>query len=132
MKPFFGKVRQSVKIYLNQNLGITRFLENSFRATLSSKMNILSVWKAIFLFFGNISSDEVETTFWENEAKRSKLSKSKFGHRKLLRKWVWSYLKLKNECSEHLKRAFFIFLQIFEWLSWTHFLGKWGKVLKSF
>ena len=30
---------------------------------------------------------EVETVFRENEAKRSIIFKSKFGHRKLLRKW---------------------------------------------
>ena len=46
------------------------------------------------------------TVFWENEAKRSTVFKSKFGHWKLLRKWFWSYLELKNECSEHSKRAF--------------------------
>ena len=59
-------------------------------------------------------SNEVETLFWESEAKRSKLLKSKFDHRKLLRKWFRRYLELKNECSELLKRAILNFLEIFE------------------
>ena len=42
--------------------------------------------KVIFQIFFRFLSDEVETIFWESKAKRSKLFKSKFGHRKLLRK----------------------------------------------
>ena len=52
---------------------------------------------------------EVETVFWESEAKRSKLFKSKFSHRKLLRKCFQSYLEVKSECSERLKKIFFSF-----------------------
>ena len=132
LKSLSGKVKQILQSYLNQNLVIERLLENSFEATLKSKTNVVSIWKGRFWIFCKFWSDEVETILRKSEPKRSKLFKSKFGHRKLLRKWVWSYLKLKNECSEHLKRAFFISFQIFEWRSWTHFLGKWGKVLKSF
>ena len=132
VKSFAGKVRKSVQDCLNQNLAIGRFLENGFEATLSSKTNVLSVWKVHFSVFSKFLSDEVETIFWESEAKHSKLFKSKFGHRKLLRKWFWSYLELKNECCERLKRAFFSFLQVFEWRSWNHFLGKWGKVFQTF
>ena len=73
LRAFSGKVRQSAKIYLNQNLGIRTLLENN----------------------------------------------------------LWTNVELKNECCEPLKRAFFSFLQIFEWRSWNHFLGKWSKVLKS-
>ena len=65
--------------------------------------------KTIFLCFCKYLSDEVEGIFCESETKYSKLFKSKFGHRKLLRKWFWSYLELKNECSERLKRAFQLF-----------------------
>ena len=68
----------------------------------------------------------------KSEEKYQKLSQSKFGHRKLLRKWFWSYCELKNECSERLKRAFFSFLQIFEWWSWNHFLGKRDSASKTF
>ena len=121
LKPSSGKVKQSIQNYLNQNLVIESFLENGFEATLSWKTNVVSVWKEHFSVFCKFLSDEVKTTFWENEAKGSKLFKSKFGHRKLLRKWFWSYFELKNECCDCLKRAFFSFLQIFEWRSWNHF-----------
>ena len=174
LKPFYGKVRQSAQNYLNQNLVIGSFLENGFEATLSSKINVVTVWKEHFSVFCKFLSDEVETIFcgsdtkrsklfkskfghrkllsvwkehfsvfckflghevetifWESEAKRSKLFKSKHGHRKLLSKRFWSYLELKSECCERLKRAFFSFLQIFGWRSWNHFMGKWGKVLKT-
>ena len=132
LKPFSGKVRQSVQNYLNQNLVIGSFLENGFEATLSSKANVVSVWKGHFSVFWKFLSDEVETVFWESEAMRPNLFKSKFGHRKLPRKWFWSYLQLKNECSERLKKAFCSFSQIFEWRSWNRFAEKWGKVFKTF
>ena len=69
LKPFPGKVRQSVQNYLNQNLAIRSFLENSFQATWSPKRNVLSIWKGHFPVFCKFLSDEVETVFWENEAK---------------------------------------------------------------
>ena len=131
LKPFSGKVRQSVQNYLNQNSVVGSLLENGFEATLSSKTNVLSVWSEHFSVFCKFLSDEVETIFWESEAKCSKLFKSIFGHRKLLRKPFWSYVELKNECCERLKRAFFSFLQVFGWRSWNHFLGKWGKAFKT-
>ena len=53
--------------------------------------------------------DEVETISWESEAKYPKLFKSKLGHRKLLRKWFWSCVELRSECSERLKKTFFSF-----------------------
>ena len=94
LKPFSEKVIQSVQNFSNQNLVISSFLENGFGATLSSKTKVLSVWKKHFSFLGKFLSDEVETVFWESEAKRSKLFKSKFGPRKLLRKWFWRNLEL--------------------------------------
>ena len=51
LKPFFGKVRQRVQSYLNQNVVIGSFLENGFWATLSWKTNVLKVWKGHFSFF---------------------------------------------------------------------------------
>ena len=132
LKPFSGKVRQSVQNYSNQNMVIGSFLVNGFEATLSWKANVVSVWKEHFSVFCKYLGDEVETILWESEAKCSKLFKSKFGHRKLLRKWFWSYFELKNECCDCLKRAFFSFLQIFEWRSWNHFLGKRGNAAKTF
>ena len=132
LKPFSGKVRQIVQNYLDQNLVIGSFLENGFEATLSSKTNVLSVWKEHFSVFCKFLSDEVETIFWESEAEYWNLLKSEFGHIKLLRKCLWSYIELENECSEGLKRAFFSFLQIFEWRSWNRFLGKRGNAAKTF
>ena len=131
LKPFYGKVRQSVKDYLNQNMVIGSFLENGFEATFSSKANILSVWKEQFSVFCWFLSHEIETILWESETKHSKLFKSKFGHRKLLRKWFWSYLELKNECCQCFKRAFFNFLETFEWQSWNHFVKKWARAFKT-
>ena len=69
--------------------------------------------KNILQIFAKFLSDEVETIFSKSKAKRSKLFKEQFGHSKLLRKWFWSYLELKNECSEHLKKTFCKFLQNF-------------------
>ena len=132
LKPFSGKVRQSVQNYLNQNLVIGSFLENGFGPTLSAKTNVLSVWKGHFSVLCKSLSDEVETVFYESKAERSKLFKSKFGHRKRLRKWFWSYLELKNECSKRLKREFFSFLQIFDRRRWNRFLGKWDNAAKTF
>ena len=62
------------------------FLENGLEATLSSKMNVLTLSKEHFSVFCTFLSNEVETIFWESEAKDSRLFKSKFGQRKLLRK----------------------------------------------
>ena len=131
LKPFSGKVRQSVQNYLNQNSVVGNSLENGFEATLSSKTNVLSLWKKHFAIFWKCLSDEVETIFRESEAKRSKLFKSKFGRRKFLRKWFWSYLELESECSERLKKPYFSFLQIFEWQSWNCFLEKGGKTFDT-
>ena len=130
VKPFSGKVRQSILNYLNLILLIWSFLENSFGAILSSKTNVLTVWKEHFSFFCKHLSDEVETILWESEAKHSKLFRSNFRYMGHLTKWFWGNFQLKNEWSECLKRAFFTFLQTFEWRSWKHFLVKWGKALK--
>ena len=51
LKPFSEKMRQSNQNYLNQKLIIWTFLENGFEATLSSKVNILGVWKGQFSIF---------------------------------------------------------------------------------
>ena len=121
LKPFSGKVRQRVQNYLNWNLGVGSFLENGFEATLISKANVLSLWKNHISAFCKVLSDEVKTPFWKKEAKRSTLFKSKFNHKKILRKWFWSYQKLENEYFEGLKRVFLSFLQSFEWRSWNRF-----------
>ena len=136
LKMFLGKAMQSIQNCKKSKLDLESILENGFEATLrakadvqnlwvmklklltvSSKANVLHVWKGNFSVFWKFLIDEVETVFWETEAKRSKLFKSKFGHRELVKKWFWSYLELKNEWFEHLKMALFSFLRIFEWRS---------------
>ena len=87
LKPFSGKVKESIQSYFNQNLVIRSYLENGFEATVSSKRNIVSLWKGHFTVSCKFLRDEVEITFSESEAKRPNLFKSKFGHRKVLRKW---------------------------------------------
>ena len=106
--PLSGKVRQDIKKCLNQNLVIRSFLENGFDATLSSEKNVLSIWKGNFSDFYKFLSDENETVFWECETKPSKF---KVGHKKLFKKRFWIDLEIKNECSKHLKREVFRFLQ---------------------
>ena len=68
LKPFSEKLRQSVQNYLHQNLIRGRFLENGFEATLSSKTNVLSVWKGHFSVLWKFLSDEIESIFWKSEA----------------------------------------------------------------
>ena len=110
---FWEKVRQSVQSYLNQHLVIGRFLENDFGATLRSKTSVVSVWKAHCSVFWRFLSDKFGTILWESEGKRSRLFKSDFRYRKLVRKWFWSYLEFKSGCSERLKRAFLRFFKNF-------------------
>ena len=100
-------------MYLNQTLVISNFLGNGFQATLRWKTNVLKIWKGHFSFFCKFLHDDTETVFWEYEVKPSKVFKSQFGHKQLLRKLFSSYLELKNECSKGLKRAFFIFFAYF-------------------
>ena len=109
LKPFPGKVSQTVQNYFNQTLVIGNFLENGFQATLSWKANVLSAYKCHFSVFSKALRDKIPTFFSKPERKRSELSKSKLAHMNLLEKWFWSYLELKKECCERLKRSFFSF-----------------------
>ena len=131
LKQFSWKLRENVRSYLDQKLIKGSFLENGFEGILSSKTNVPSVWKRHFSVFCKFLSNKVETVFWESEAKQSKLFKSKIDHMNFLRKWFWSYLELKSECSELLKRAFFSFFTKFVWRSWNSFLGNWGKTCEA-
>ena len=131
LKQFSWKLRENVRSYLDQKLIKGSFLENGFEGILSSKTNVPSVWKRHFSVFCKFLSDKVEIVFWENEAKQSKLFKSKTDHMNFLRKWFWSYLELKSEYSGCLKRAIFNFLEIFEWHRRHRFLGKWGKAFRT-
>ena len=68
LKPFSGKVKESIQSYFNQNLVIRSYLENGFEATVSSKRNIVSLWKGHFTVSCKFLRDEVEITFSESEA----------------------------------------------------------------
>ena len=131
LRPFSGRVRQSIQNCLDPYLVIGRFLENGFEPTLSSITNALRVWKGYFSVFCKVLSDEVETIFRKSESKRTKLFKSKFGHKNFLRKWFGSTLSSKTNIVSVWKEHFPFFFHMFEWRSWDCFLGKWGKVLKS-
>ena len=111
---FLQKWGKGVKAILNQNLVIESFLVICFEATLRSKTNITSVWKWHFSFYSKCLNDEIETVFWESEAKHWKLFQSKDSDREHFRKWFWSYLEVKNEYSKTFEMTFFIFLQFFE------------------
>ena len=88
-----------------------QFLEKGFGASLSSRIDIAWVWNKHFLLFYKFLIGKVETIFWESKEKCSKLFKSKFGHRKLHRKLLWSDLEIKIECPEHMKMSIFSFVQ---------------------
>ena len=105
-------MRQGVQNYLNSKSVIGCILENGCEAILSSKPIVLSVWKGHFSVSCEFLSDEVETIFRETETRNQKLLKSKFGHRKLIRKLFCSSLELKNECSEPLKKTLLSFCEV--------------------
>ena len=131
LQPFAEKVSKSVQNYWNQSLIIGRLLENGFEAISSSKRNVVSIWKGQFSVFSKVFSDKVESSFWVSELKRSKLFKSKFGHRKLRRNRFWSNFELKNECSKHSKKSFFSFLLILSDEVEKNFLEKWRKAFEA-
>ena len=54
LKPFSGKVRQSVQNYLNQNSVVGSLLENGFEATWARKRMFWAFEKTIFQFFANV------------------------------------------------------------------------------
>ena len=112
LKPFSEKVKQSVQNNLNQNLVIARFLEKCFEAILSAKTNVLTFGKMIFSVSCKSFNEDVERIFWESVAKHSELFKSRYGDMKLLRQLLCSYLDLKNECFERLKKTFSVFRKI--------------------
>ena len=131
-KPLPGQVRQSAKNSLNQNLVIKSFWENCFEATLRTKANVLSVWKANFSVFYKFMSNKLETIFRESDAKRSKIFKLKFDHRKVLSVSVfykflsdkietifresdakrWKPFKLKFYLRKLIRKWFWIYLEL--------------------
>ena len=131
VETILGKDTQSVQNYLNQNMGIRTFLENGFRATLSSNSIVGGVWKKFLQLF---------VSFWVT---KFKLFSGKLRQRvqDYLNQClvIWSFLQnafgatlsSKTNVLIARKKALFSFLQIFWWQSWDRFLEKWGKELKS-
>ena len=102
---------------------IRSFLKSGFQATLTSKMNVLGIWKEHFSVFCKFLSDEVETVFWESGAKPSKLFKSKFGQWKDLTKIFSKFLELKTNVLTIWKSNFEFFANL--WMAKLEaFFGK--------
>ena len=94
---------------LEWKFGQRKYHRKCFSSYLELKNQCCKVWKEHFSVFCWFLSDEFETIFWKSEGKNSKLFQSKFSHKKLLRKWFWSYLELRKECCEPVERAFYSF-----------------------
>ena len=127
---FWEKDAKHYRLFKSK-FGLGKLLTKWFWSYLELKSECSEHLKKAFFSFFKFLSDIVEIIFLESKAKHSKLLKSKFGGRKLLRKWLRSYLELENKCSVRSKRALFNFLQISEWWSRKYFLGKYGLVFKS-
>ena len=103
-----------------------------FWSYLELKNECSELWKWHFSIFCKFLGDEVKTIFWESEAKRWKLFKRKFNRCKFFRKWFWSYIDLKNECSEPWNWHFSVFLRFFGWQTWNRSLAKQDITFKKF
>ena len=112
---FSGKVRQSAQNNLNQNLVIGNVLENSFEATLSSKRNVLSLWKGHFSVSYKLLMDEVETIYCEKvrESTQNFLNQY-FVIGRFLENSFEATFSSKTNVLIAWKWYFFNFLQIFE------------------
>ena len=64
LKPFAGKVMQSVQSCLNENLVLVNFLENGLEATFSSEKNVLTVSKDYFSVFYKFFNWRSWNHFW--------------------------------------------------------------------
>ena len=97
-----------------------------------SKCTTEPLKKAIFSFFVHFWAMKLKplTVKAKPSVQKSLNPKLIMVHGKHFRKCFQSN-PVKPECSELLKRAFFSFLQIFEWWSWNQFLGKWSKEFKT-
>ena len=131
LKPFSRKVRQNVQNYLNLNLVIGSFLKNGFEATLSSKTNVLSVWKGHFSVFCIFLSGGIETVFWESETEPSRPIIFKVGHRKFIRNSFWSNLQKKTRMLRVFGKQNFQFFCIFWVTKLKPFSGKVRQNIKN-
>ena len=131
LKSFFEKVRQRLENYLNQNLGIGRFLENGFEATLNSKTNVRSFENSIFWFFISFWVTKVKPFFGKVRRSIKNYLNQNLVTGSFLEKGFEDTLISKTNVLGVYKEHFFTLLQIFQWQSWDHFLEKWGKAFKT-
>ena len=132
LKMFLGKARQNIQNCVNPKSDIENILENCFETTLRSRVNVLLNLEGNFQFFVHFWAMKLKplTVKAKPSVQKSLNPKLIMVHGKHFRKCFQSN-PVKPECSELLKRAFFSFLQIFEWRSWNQFLGKWSKEFKT-
>ena len=129
VETIFRETEGRNKKLLKSKFGHRKLIRKLFCSSLELKNECSEPLKKTLLSFWEVLGDEVETTSWKSDATRQKLFKLKFGYKKLLRKWFWSYSELKNECSERLKRAFFVFFFFNYWEAKLKPLS--GKVSQS-
>ena len=134
LKPFLGEVRQRIQSYLNQSLVIGMFVENGFEAILSSKTSVVIVWKGHFSVICKLLSDEVETSVWESEAKRSRLFKLKCGCRSFLQNGFEATLSWNTNVLSLWKEHFSVFCKFLsdevETICWKSYAKRW-RLFKS-
>ena len=129
-KTFFSFWVTKLKLF-SYILGTRTFLENGFQATLSSKANVLNAWKKDFPVICKFLSDEVKPFSGKGRQTEAIYLNQSFVIQTSLEHGFEATLISKTTVLSVWKKHFPFFLQMFEWRSWNHFLGKWGKVLKS-
>ena len=129
-KIFWKSEGKHLKLF-ESKFGHRKLFIKLFSTYLQLKNECCVCLETAFFSFLQICKWQSWNHFLGKWAKHSKLFKSKFGHKKLHRMWIWSYLELKDECSKPLKRASLSYFQSFECRSWNHFLGNWGKAFKT-
>ena len=122
----FKNVKNKTKDQIQ--IGRGKHFRKRFWSYLKVKSDCLRVQMWYFsFFFCRFLSYKVETVFKESKSDSSKRFHFKVWERKYFGNRFWSYLEVKNKCSEDLKMKFSIFLIIFQWSSWNCFWEKQGK-----
>ena len=113
LKPLLGKVKQSIQNYLNQNLIIRSSLQNGFEANLSSKRNLLSLWKGILQFFASFCVTQLKSLSGKvKQSVRNYLNQNLVRER-FLENGFEASLSSKTNVVSVSKRRFSIFCKFF-------------------
>ena len=131
LKPFSGKARQSLQDQLNSKLVIVSFIGNGFEVTMSWKTNVLRVWNGHFSVFCNIWVRKLKPFSRKVRQNVQNYLNQNLVIGSFLENGFATTLSPKANVLSVLKRAFFNFLEIFEWRSWNRFLGKWDWAFKT-